>query len=616
MKQQARKIEINTAQHPLSNGNPPDWASGWGQDQYGVFVEFTFGSVTQKMRWIPPGKFKMGSPEEEPGRYDDESPQHSVEIKEGYWLFDTPVTQALWLEVMGENPSKFDSETRPVEQVSWDDCQKFFNKINQQVLGLNLGLPSEAMWEYACRAGTKTIYSFGDNAEELHQYAWFSENAEKKTHSVAEKKPNQWGLHDMLGNVWEWVADVWHAGYEGAPLDGAAWLESASETGRVVRGGSWFDSARYCRSAYRGRSGSGYRSGNLGFRPARVQDPLVGAQPELSEKAAEAEPAALRLARGAATALKFSLQEKKIVQSIPEADELRLRSDRGVLILRKMQKPAWADAMGRDRYGLWFEFVVEDVRQRMRWIAPGSFLMGSPEDEVGRSRNERVQQAETLTKGYWLFDTPVTQALWLALMGSNPSYHRPVEDNLTLFQKTKIKMGFAQKKSEIYPNHPVERVSWDECQAFLKNLSFRLSGMKLALPSEAQWEYACRAGTITPFSSGEDVDPTRVNYNGNASYHGTSRGEYRGKTMAVKSWPANPWGLYEMHGNIHEWCQDSRSSAGRGDHDPSATAVARVYRGGCWHSAARECRSAFANWSVPHSRDTEIGFRPICEGGF
>ena len=109
---------IDTAWHPLANGCPPDWASGWGQDRYGVFVEFTLLEVTQRLRWIPPGQFQMGSPESEPGRYDGEGPRHQVTLTQGFWLFDTPCPQALWEAVMGENPSQFKSPTRPVEQVS------------------------------------------------------------------------------------------------------------------------------------------------------------------------------------------------------------------------------------------------------------------------------------------------------------------------------------------------------------------------------------------------------------------------------------------------------------------------------------------------------------------
>ena len=291
---------INTAWHPLADGNPPVWASGWGEDEFGVFVEFTLADVSQRLRWIPPGVFQMGAPEDESGRLDREGPQHPVILKEGYWLFDTPVTQALWLAVMGGNPSRFQSPERPVEQVSWDDCQNFLKKINDVIPGLELGLPSEAQWEYACRADSTTAIYTGDldiigdgNAPALHAIAWYGGNSgvgfeledgyevtylknrqfkdnPSGSHPVAQKLPNGWGLYDMLGNVWEWVADEYHNDYQGAPEDGSVWDDEAGGL-RVIRGGSWSGGARYCRSAYRYWSPPGYRGNYLGFRPARVQ---------------------------------------------------------------------------------------------------------------------------------------------------------------------------------------------------------------------------------------------------------------------------------------------------------------------------------------------------------
>ena len=292
---------IDTAWHPLANGCPPDWASGWGQDRYGIFVEFTLLEVTQRLRWIPPGRFLMGSPENEPGRYDDEGPQHQVTLTQGFWLFDTPCTQALWETVMGENPSHFKSPIRPVERVSWDDVQKFLDQINGRFPELNLGLPSEAQWEYACRARTETAIYTGElailgqcNAPALHPIAWYGGNSgvdfdlpegedssswpEKQyphtragTRLVKLKRANPWGLYDMLGNVLEWTQDHWHDDYRGAPTDGLAWERTEAGASRVIRGGSWRDDARHVRAASRGGSDPGGRNGFLGFRCARVQ---------------------------------------------------------------------------------------------------------------------------------------------------------------------------------------------------------------------------------------------------------------------------------------------------------------------------------------------------------
>ena len=294
---------IDTGWHPLVRGHPPAWASGWGQDRRGVFVEFTIDDVMQRMRWIPPGRFLMGSPEDEPGRWEWEGPQHEVTINEGFWLFDTACTQALWQAVMGENPSRFQSPTRPVERVSWEDVQGFLEGINRRLPGLDLTLPTEAQWEYACRAGTTTALYTGPieilgshNAPALDPIAWYGGNsgvefeleeaedssgwADKQypheragTHPVARKRYNPWGVYDMLGNVWEWCADHWHENYEGAPGDGSAWIAETAEAGaeRVMRGGSWFGLARGVRAACRPALVPSVRGNYLGFRCARVQ---------------------------------------------------------------------------------------------------------------------------------------------------------------------------------------------------------------------------------------------------------------------------------------------------------------------------------------------------------
>jgi formylglycine-generating enzyme required for sulfatase activity len=286
--------------------NPrPPWASDWGEDGFGRFARIAVGGASQTMRWIPPGTYLMGSPDDEPGRYSREGPRHRVTISAGFWLFDTPCTQALWSAVMGGNPSRFKSPDRPVENVSWHDAKGFIERINGRVSGLNLTLPTEAQWEYACRAGTDTATYAGPmpilgerNAPALDPIAWYGGNSgvdfdldngfdssgwpEKQyphtragTRPVARNHVNAWGLYDMLGNVWEWCADTWHGDYTGAPTDGSAWIDAApggnGEAWRVVRGGSWGDFARIVRAAYRGHIDPTVRDNSLGFRCARVQ---------------------------------------------------------------------------------------------------------------------------------------------------------------------------------------------------------------------------------------------------------------------------------------------------------------------------------------------------------
>ncbi len=160
--------------HPLTTGCPPAWASAWGQDQYGPWVTLCVDKVEQRLRWMPPGRFWMGSPDDDREAFDREKPRHQVRLTRGFWLFDTPCTQALWQAVVGQNPSRFEGVNRPVERVSWEDCQEFMGKLNKHFSGLDLRLPTEAEWEYACRAGTETPrYS-----TKLAEIAWYDKNSE------------------------------------------------------------------------------------------------------------------------------------------------------------------------------------------------------------------------------------------------------------------------------------------------------------------------------------------------------------------------------------------------------------------------------------------------------
>ena len=213
---------------------------------------------------IPAGEFYMSSLSNEVGRYSDEDPIHHVKISKAFYMGKYEVTQKQWRDVMGNDPSNFKGDNLPVVQVSWNDAQDFIKKLNEKESMNKYRLPTEAEWEYAARAGTTTRYSFGDESK-LGDYAWYGANSGSTIHQVGQKKPNPWDLYDMHGNVWEWVQDSWHSGYSGAPTDGSCW-ESGVGSYRVIRGGSWGNVARVCRSANRSLVDPSSRCDYLGFR--------------------------------------------------------------------------------------------------------------------------------------------------------------------------------------------------------------------------------------------------------------------------------------------------------------------------------------------------------------
>jgi formylglycine-generating enzyme required for sulfatase activity len=206
------------------------------------------GGVKMELVLIRPGSFMMGS---EGGNFADEKPVHKVTITKPFYIGKCEVTQGEWQAVMGTNPSSFKGEKNPVETVSWNDCQTFIAKLNEKVAQGAFRLPTEAEWEYACRAGSSTAFCYGDDEKQLGDYAWYSGNRSETTHPVGKKKPNAWGLYDMHGNVWEWCQDWYGSGYYSDGPDSDPQGPSSGLT-RVLRGGSWSYDPVSCRSAGRG----------------------------------------------------------------------------------------------------------------------------------------------------------------------------------------------------------------------------------------------------------------------------------------------------------------------------------------------------------------------------
>ncbi|MCY2928851.1 MAG: formylglycine-generating enzyme family protein [Planctomycetota bacterium] len=221
--------------------------------------------VTMKLVLTPAGTFMMGSPESEKDRLADEGPQHEVIISKAFYMGACEVTQEQYQAVMGKNPSRFKGAKNPVEQILWDDAVEFCKALSAKT-GKTVRLPTEAQWEYACRAGSKTRFGYGDEDAALGENAWYRRNSGGTTHPVGQKKPNAWGLYDMHGNVWEWCSDWYADSYANAGNRDPQGVDSGAN--RVLRGGSWFNDPRICRSADRRRLSPGIRCDHFGFRVA------------------------------------------------------------------------------------------------------------------------------------------------------------------------------------------------------------------------------------------------------------------------------------------------------------------------------------------------------------
>ena len=256
----ARMNLVNEAVNPM--------ASNWTHKQ-----PLKSSTQIEGMQWIPPGEFVMGSRSDEVGQDNDEGPLTRVVFTNGFWIGKYEVTQGEFESVMGVNLSIFTGNPRrPVERVSWNEAREYCTRLtaktheSNRLHGFVYRLPTEAEWEYACRAGTRTRFSYGDDPDYAHLglYAWHMGNSDSTTHPVGEKKPNPWGLYDMHGNVWEWCLDRWEDGYPGDAITNRSSL--AQGFLRTARGGSWLYDGKSCRSANRDDYGPSNRCSDVGFR--------------------------------------------------------------------------------------------------------------------------------------------------------------------------------------------------------------------------------------------------------------------------------------------------------------------------------------------------------------
>jgi formylglycine-generating enzyme required for sulfatase activity len=468
----------------------------------GSDIEFVF---------IAPGNFAMGSTGDEAHRDTDEGPQHMVAITRGFYLGIHEVTQRQWIAVMGSNPSVFrqpaegeDRLERPVDSVSWQDTQRFIEKLNTMGLG-HFRLPTEAEWEYAARAGTNTPYS---SEGDVHRFGWANSRSMARTHPIGMKSPNPWGLFDMHGNVWEWCSD-WYAPYTAESAENPTGPATGKD--KVFRGGSWYDFPYALRSANRHRHPPEIGFTSIGFR-------LV-----------------------------------------------------------------WEPSM----YDARIAYLPGGVRMGFVGVPAGNFLMGSPQSEGGSASDEGPPHRVTISEPFFIGTHEVTQTQWRAIMDQNPSVFSENENN------------------------PVEMVSWNDTEEFLRRLNALNLGGTFRLPTEAEWEYAARAGSTTRFGFGEDPDF------GLLQQHAWFYSRAEGRSHAIGLKKPNAWGLFDMHGNVWEWCSDwyAPYTDDQPITDPKGpnTGTDRIIRGGSWFNEPEALRSANRHRHPPDSRQTNLGLRVVWE---
>jgi formylglycine-generating enzyme required for sulfatase activity len=529
------------------------WAKSLGQ----TVVEKNL--LGMEMVLIPPGTFTMGSPDSEPGRFTGEN-EVLVTLAKPFWMARAEVTQRQWKSLMGTEPwnQKLDvkiGDDYPATYINWEDASEFCRRISKRE-GRNYRLPTEAEWEWSCRSGTKTVYSFVDKRRNLDEVAWFRGNTlmvnQEYAHPVSQKAPNAFGLSDMHGNALEWCEDK----FMGSLTSGTDPLTKDGGTGqRSFRGGGWSSEPELCRSALRGGLDPGHRSSDMGFRPVVL------------------------------STWKSVVTNDREYDTAHSSDRVTQKSMTSAPTQSSKLSPAAGERL---------VVQVNGVDLPLRWCPAGSYTMGSPVSEPDRSEDEN-QVRVTLTKGFWMGETEVTQELYESVVGTNPS---------------------SNKGSRL----PVELVSWEDAVAFCVKLTEqersagRLGGTaEYRLPTEAEWEYACRAGTTTATAFGETLSSEQANFDGNSPYNGAAKGPYLKSTREVGKYGANAWGLRDMHGNVWEWCADWYADRLKGGTNPSvdtATVVkGRVMRGSSWGYCGNDCRSSDRSWYLPGDRSSNVGFR-------
>ncbi|MFC1735088.1 formylglycine-generating enzyme family protein [Candidatus Hydrogenedentota bacterium] len=485
--------------------------------------EIVTNSIRMKFRKIEPGTFMMGS---DSGQ-DSEKPAHKVTLTRPFHIGVYEVTQAQYEQIMGTNPSHSKGPEQPVENVSWNDAQTFCRKLSEKE-NIKYRLPTEAEWEYACRAGTDTTFYWGELFNPEHAWSNFVFPGDERLEAarqVGRRKPNPWGLYDMIGNVSELCEDRFGDYEGGEQTDPRGYVRGST---RVTRGGSWYDRPLNSHSTSRRAADPESFSYRIGLR--------------------------LVMETVAASAVVLSATEGRAVEA--SVGQVAPTSPEPLSLVAVEEGKTTTNSIG----------------MKLRLIEPGSFIMGT--DKAGF--DEEPVHKVSLTKAFYMGVHEVTQVQYEEIMGRNPAKYKG-------------------------PDNPVELVSWNEAQEFCLKLSEK-ENAQYRLPTEAEWEYACRAGTTTPYFWGYDFDDR---YAWGRSY----------VTHAVGTKLPNAWGLFDMSGNVQEWCEDwyrdSYDSEEQVDPQGPSGGMARVLRGGSWSVESGGLSSTKRSRSLPTVPQKLCGFRVL-----
>ncbi len=566
-----------------------------------IGFEVTFeNSIGMRLRVIPSGTFRMNSRSTAAGQ---KGPV-DVTLSNAFLISQFEVTQGQWKRVMEPIETKLDAgagDRFPMYRVTHAEAIEFCRKLTRREResgklpdGYEYRLPTAAEWVFACRAGTLTRYYSGESMNSrLANYDGSQPYRDTeqgpflgRTAEVGSYPANAWGLHDMLGNVTEWCLDWYHHEVEGGVDPVQLKRSTIKIPGRVIRGGAWRSPGKYCHTANRWYSKPESRT-YIGVRPVLTklhlreseQVHLDAPKPEhlVSGKAQPAE----KIDAPGASASRPTNPEHVVMTENPLTTEQAQAAQK-----------AWAEHIG-------FEVTLENsIGMKLRVIPPGTWRMSSPKAEEGQKGPVDV----TLSQPFLIGQFEVTQGEWKRVMG-------PIE--------RKLDAGDGDR-------FPVYRVNHTEATEFCRKLT-QLDreagnlpdGYEYRLPTDAEWEFACRAGTLTLTHFGDRMSSRLANYDGTRPFRKSEKGPNLNRTAEVGSYPANAWGLHNMHGNVSEWCLDWYHHKVKGGVDPVQLEPTdwekppMVVRPNSWGNPGRYGHSASRYHTPPKGRNSHIGLRPV-----